>query len=537
MMAGAADAFDRAALLLPLLSLPWLLLGILLWRRIPGLRRIIATPGFVRTATVIGWLALLLYGGQVAVYLAFPGYLDHDQTTIAKTSFLAIHGGEIYPAPDRDAIYGGPYGPLLYLLNGLGLWLQRTILGSKIAGVFALLLGLAAFRAAMRARLADEAAALLAVFTLIALMLPYGLFAYWNRAESFLLLAAALALAALRLRRGWAEVAVGLMLGFAAGIKLSGVLYLAPAVFGLLGRQPAMGSRSASLLAIGAGALVALFAPFLLPGISIESYGRYIAMAAGHGLDRVMLLSSLDLAAALLAPPAMLYVWRRGDAAGSDRWLFWGLLAAAVAVVLMAARVQAGAYHVLPLIPAALYATASLAADGSGGRMFPLPRPNLWAAGLLLALAVTWPGFLQNYAGLSVLEEVRDRAAMSEAMAELDNYAARHPGIQMAAGDDDGYWLAVQDAPLVFRSGRIAIDYAAWMDLVFAGADRDAATRFIDDCRVPVWVMPHDGEPFALRSLYDRKPLFTEDFRRRFAENYKEAEAGRFYRVWVCRKG
>ena len=536
MAAGIESLFDGAALILPLASTPLFLLGVLLLRGSASLRRLVGSDAFIGAALVAGALVGLLFAGQVATYLAYPGFPDHVQTTIAKMAFLLYRGQDLYPPPGGPAIYGMPYGPSLFLLDGIGTGLDPSNTGAKIPAVAALVLGLFGLLAALRATLDGRQATLLTLLAVM-LLLPYGLFAYWNRPEPFLFSAAALAFAALRLRPVGAAVAIGLLLGLAAGIKLHGFLYLAPAAAALIGQRPGMRAGVTSLLTMGLAALAAFAAPFLLPNVSVAGYARDFAMAAGHGLDRVMLLTSLELAAAILAPALLLYVSHRPPIDAADRWLFWGLLAAATGVVLVAGRVQAGAYHVLALIPACLYTAARLATGRPSGRALPVGPANLWAFGLLLALVAFWPGLLRNYGGISTVELLDDRAVMGEAMNELHDYAERYPGAQMAVSDDDRYWLAMQDAPLVFRSGRLVIDYASWMDLVFIGAGRDGLVRFVEDCPVPAWVMPEGGGPFTLHSLYDGASLFTDEFRRRFLDEYREAESGRFYRVWICRKG
>jgi hypothetical protein len=536
-MGGLEALFDRAATVVPLLSFPLLLVAIFAWGRVTFLRRVVAADGFTRTALVVGTVSLLLYLGQIIVYLFYPGFVDHVQTTIAVMSYMAVHGRDLYPSPDGAGIYGMPYGPILFLVDGLGLRLDPSILASKLPGLAALLGTLAAMWKLLRWKLRDRSAAYLAVATLVVLLLPYGLFAYWNRPESFLLLCAALALSALRLPRVQAELVVGLMLGLAAGLKLHGFVFAAPAALALIGRGASLRQKAESLLLQTVAAAVVLLAPFALSNVSLANYGHYLSMAAGHGLDIEMLGTSLALAAAFAGPPALLYAWRRPSLAAQDRWLLFGFLAAMAVAALVAGRVQAGPYHILPMIPVALYATAVVAGPALVGRPLPLAQRNFWAAGLMLAILAGGTGFLRNYGGLSVVEYLENRPAMTDAMAELGDLAERYPAAQMAVSDDDHYWLAMQDAVLVMRSGRIAIDYATWMDLVLVGADSGRLMQFIDRCQVPVWIMPTAGTPFSLSSIYTHGPLFSDEFRRRFLANYVEVETGRFYRVWNCRTG
>jgi len=535
LIAALTPWFDRAATLVPMLSLPVLLLAILAWGRVASLRRFAASNGFVCLALAAGAATVFLYLGQIVVYLAYPGYTDHVQTTITVMSYMAIHGGSVYSAPDDAAVYGMPYGPMLFLANGLGLWFDQSLWGSKLPGIAALLSALAAMPVCWRQQ--DRVAAFLALATLVALLLPYGLLAYWNRPESFLFLSAALALAALRLPRVAANLAIGGLLGFAAGLKLNGFVFVAPAALAIIGRDASWHQKTASLLTQVVAGAVVFVAPFALPNVSLADYGRYLSMGAGHGLDLLMLGTSLALAGAFVGPAVLLYAWRRPHLAAEDRWLLWGFLAATAAAVLVAGRVQAGAYHIVPMIPVGFYATVVVADPALAGRRLPLTQRSFWAAGLMLALLAGGTGYLRNYGGLSVVEFLQNRHAMTEAMAELEGLAGQFPGAQMAASDDDHYWLAMQDAALVLRSGRIAIDYATWMDLVFVGADSSQLMRLVEGCRTPAWIMPSAGVPFSLTSIYTGAPLFSDEFRRRFLEDYVETKTGRFYRAWTCRAG
>ena len=449
---------------------------------------------------------------------------------------LAIHGDSVYSSPGGAAVYGMPYGPMLFLANGPGLWLDQSVWGSKLPGIAALLLALAAMMLVCW-RQRGRVTAFVALATVVALLLPYGPLAYWNRPESFLLLAATLALAALRLPRIAANLAIGALLGFAAGLKLNGFVFVAPAALTLIGRDVGWRLKIGSLLIQAVAGAVVFLAPFALPNVSLVDYGRFLSMGAGHGLDPLMLGTSLAFAGAFVGPPVLLYAWRRPRLAAEDRWLLTGFLAATAAAVLIAGRVQAGPYHILPMIPVGLYATAVLADPGLAGRRLPLAQSNFWAAGLMLALLAGGTGLLRNYGGLSVVEFLQNRRATTEAMAELEDFAGQYPGAQMAVSDDDHYWLAMQDAALVMRSGRITIDYATWMDLVFVGASSSRLMPLIEGCRTPVWIMPSAGAPFSLTSIYTRAPLFSDEFRRRFLEDYVQTRTGRFYRAWTCRAG
>ena len=85
-----------------------------------------------------------------------------------------------------------------------------------------------------------------------------------------------------------------------------------------------------------------------------------------------------------------------------------------------------------------------------------------------------------------------------------------------------------------FSREALSIDFAAWMDSKYAGVPEEHIIRFLERCEVPTWIVPV-GAPFTLLNLYTGLPLVSDEFRRTFFANYKLAQFGQAYQVWVCR--
>jgi hypothetical protein len=83
----------------------------------------------------------VLVAAQIALagtYLFHPGYIDHAEAHTTVVSWLGWEGYPLYPSLDTGDVYGLPYGPLLYQVHGLLLYLLGpTIEHSKILGLAA----------------------------------------------------------------------------------------------------------------------------------------------------------------------------------------------------------------------------------------------------------------------------------------------------------------------------------------------------------------------------------------------------------------
>ncbi len=151
-----------------------------------------ATPvaaGVSRPATwtpLVSWLPIGLYAFAGAAYLFSPAYWDHIEPSIAAVSWHHLSGAPLYPSAEASAQYALPYGPLLYLVNGIMLQLAGpSVFASKLAGVFAALVSLILLARALGPR-TRPVLPLLAAVTLG--YLAFGTMTFWARAEPLLLL-------------------------------------------------------------------------------------------------------------------------------------------------------------------------------------------------------------------------------------------------------------------------------------------------------------------------------------------------------------
>ena len=186
-------------------------------------------PILTSIAAGVGVLLIAAYLATLMAYLLYPSYLDHVEATVASIAWLGMHGHALYPNWVSDDIYGLVYGPVLYLLQGLFLSIEPAITTSKVLGVVSLLSAFCLIFILIKQRVANNLTSFLFIASLVMLFVPFGPFAYWTRAEPFLILINALALlVAIKLRPLAAGAAIGVLAGIATGFKLHGFIYVAP---------------------------------------------------------------------------------------------------------------------------------------------------------------------------------------------------------------------------------------------------------------------------------------------------------------------
>jgi hypothetical protein len=508
---------------------------ILAWNRGAGLRLAIASRLVTWGAIGAACVVLATYFGILVLRQFSVVYGDHLEGLVASISWLVVHGRPGYPDWRDSGLYGDIYGPLLFWINGAALLISPTIAATKLLAAGALILGIASLwglssRAASRWQLRLILAAIL-----VEQLLPYRFTSYWIRSEPFLYLFAALAiLAGLGRRRRLAMLLVGLLTGLAVDLKIHAMLYMLPV--GLLIMARGGNSRErVVLVTVGAlAALAAFVAPVFADPSVILLYTQYLALAAGHGFSATAIVENLEIAAALAAPPLILWLWRRPILVKDDLWFAGGLAVATLAIVVLGSKVGALPNYLLPLAPSFFYLTVRTLAASSRRQQAAGTELGLMATTFLIVLACNAGSWLLM---LQMLPQAPAHNAIMEAKrAEFVALISAHPNAETGVADDasyeDTYFAVLQ----VIHNSMLHIAVPAWMDLREGGISESYALRFIQNCTVPAWILPN-GVPFAPVTPYTNGPLFSDEFRAAFAKNYSVIERGAFYTVWSCQTG
>ena len=294
----------------------------------PTRRRLPASAhraGGSRARVPATYLLVLLYLTMVIVYAATPAYYDHVEPSVASVSWVVVRGQTAYPGPESAGMYGLPYGPMLFLLNGLTMRvLGAGIITSKLAGAGAAMASLFLVGLAVR-RVRGEWLRALRWTALVYLM--FGAASMWVRAEPLLLLASGLAVLSLTVPPVASLLLIGVAIGLGVNLKVSAIIYLFPA-FVLVWKRQGPGACAA---AAAAAAVVAALPYIVFPNISLAGYLSWVQAAAGQGVRLGALPTALEWMIVLMVP--MVGMWRSEIARGaSDVAMFRVLVIAAMVV-------------------------------------------------------------------------------------------------------------------------------------------------------------------------------------------------------------
>jgi hypothetical protein len=483
---------------------------------------------FLWLATGLAAAVTAIYAVQIIVYLLYPNYVDHAQPTVASTAWLGIHGGALYPDWVTGDVYGMAYGPLLFLVSGVPLLLSPTLMMSKIPGVVSSLIAFGIVAGIVHQKTRSKLTVVLMTGSLVALYGHFGVTVYWNRAEPFLILTSVLSLlAATRLRPMAAALAVGSLAGVAAGFKIHGFFYVLPAAAMVLGTVESARDRVVlSAAGIAAGAILTLL-PFCASGASLETYLRYLTLAAHEGLSRDLLTENFGFAAAILAPTAVVLSLRKPTLALREWWLLAGLVLSVAVMIVIAAKPGSGVHHLFPFVPLGLYGVVVASAG------LPADAPRNAAALFLILLAVYLPNLISRTLPATAVY-YRNADTERQKGAELSELVKAYPDAQIGISDGSHYGDTFLRSLSVLSGHPVHVDFAAWMDMQYSGVPESIIIRFVDGCAVPHWILPH-GSPFARESFYTDLPLLSDEFRKTFAKNYQLVHSGDTFEVWACR--
>ena len=254
-------------------------------------------------------LIVMAYVAIVIVYAATPAYFDHVEPSVASVSWMVMRGQPAYPDPESAGLYGLPYGPMLFLLNGLTMKvLGASIITSKIAGACGaiaslVLVGLAVGRA--RGEWPR------AVCWMAIVYLMFGAASTWARAEPLLLVSSGLAVLSLTLPRVPSWLLLGIAIGLGVNLKASAIIYLFPA-FALVWKKHGLG---ASVAATATAAVVAAIPYLFFSNISLAGYLSWLQAAAGQGVRLGALPAALEWMLVLVVP---MFAMGRSEVARAD---------------------------------------------------------------------------------------------------------------------------------------------------------------------------------------------------------------------------
>ena len=478
--------------------------------------------------------AIAAVAAIAGLYLAYPGYVDHTEPSIAALSWRLMEGYPVYHGldhPDRTSI---PYGPLAYGVHAAIFALFGGSLATgKLAGLASALFVPLLFLIGWRRRgLVYASAASLLASGFVLLLIPFSV---WNRPDPFIVLFVAAALWAMnsaeKEKPEWAKtLIIAAAGGLAVNLKIHAGIYFIPIAF-----LHCHGRGFTRFLALSlAGAAVAA-APFAFSPFSLADYTAWFSLqAAGKAFSPesygpVLKKALLYLIPALVFFPALKSA---GDAVGKEgKIYFWSYIVSLLALVPLAARPGGGHYYLYPFFPLAIDMTLRFAGNSRFAR-FSTATLTVAAVFVLMLSVPVQKRFLRHL----------DWPLATSIHTEIDDIIVRYSGqtIEMGYGGKpaggSSYKLTYYKSLLVMAGNPYSLDATAGAEMLKLGvAFPEAAIERIRACRTDLWLVPKGEAPFAMRSYYG-EPAFPEVFRQAFLGTYKKSASFSHFDLWACRE-
>jgi hypothetical protein len=497
-------------------------LSLAYWGKI---RSITLRAVLINTLAVFSVFSMSAYILTIALYLLYPNYFDSFEATVASISWLWMQGHELYPNWTTEEIYGLVYGPVLFLMNGLVLFLSPSIFASKLPGVMSFGAALVATWILLMWKTASSLTSLFLLASLIMLFATFDESAYWNRAEPFLILLSVLALLlACRSPSLVAGVGIGVLAGVAVGLKLHGFIYTVPAAAVALARVKSLRGQVLIALIGGACAVASALLPYLAKGASITNYLRFLAAELDSGFSWSLFVINLLFMFILTAPLVGILIWRKPALSSPDRWMLVALGISLAVTTLIGTISGGGTRHLLPLLPICIYGIAVVNGPSK-------TEAKEVAALIFVSVFFAYsPNLFLNIGHFYQVDVTPER----EKIAELKTYLNSYPEAQIGISDAEHYPSYFYKVFSVWNGRPLDVDFDVWMNLEYAGVDEEYIARFIKECTVPMWILPL-GAPFTMHNRYDGRPLLSESFRKTFSTNYRQIATGYAYQVWKCK--
>jgi hypothetical protein len=476
-------------------------------------------------------------------YLFYPSYLNHGEPTHAAISWLGWEGYPLYPRLDTGDVYGVQYGPAFYQVTGFFLWLfEPSIAASKILGLTAFTLSQVLSFLTLRRTGSSVATAL--TMTAVQCVLRAGFtdqgMAFGVRSDPLLFLASQTAvLVATFAPTMCTAVALGLLGGICANLKIHGALYILPAFVYCVCRSPGTARGLRLICAAGLAGAIALVVPFSPNNVSLFEYYHYFQVLKHSPWDRWLFEQNIVFAAMCLVPLMLMYALFIPKLPPAFEW-FTGALVLCMTIGTFPAAVRgAGPHHLLPFLPSVIWGFVVMRCEVSASLrdLRAKGRYEGLSVGLIAALLFGFGPIVVSSWG-AVLQRFADTPQVTEGIAQVEKVLDDNPGLKVAVGPGVGAasfdTQALRVIP-VFRGNPLPIDSISWSALELTGFSDEAVRRAITECRVDLWLLPL-RVPFVTISHLDGKNLYSAEMLADFRATYEKQASGQLFDQWVCKR-
>lgn len=489
----------------------------------------------------IASLILLNYIGLVILYPTWADYADPAEANVAIVSWLFHRGQPLYPDLDAAERYINNYGALSYVIQSAFLSvLTPSIFSSKVAGCLAGVSSLGLIFSLIKQRLGWKAAmygSAIASLCFLAQTSASGLLisSFWVRPDALLLFFTVLGLfLVVRGKKSIAILGSAIALGISTNLKITAFLHFIPIYVLLLyrfGLIPTLISASISLFTTAL--------PYLIfPQISLINYWTWLQQVRLKGINQEQIPKNL-LWTGFVGMPVAIAFLQSVLTNSFKRWLPKHLLFCITLIIgivvnaVISSTRGALENNMLPFVPLLGYLAIELFQHAKHSKI-------LTPISLSAAIAFTLSLCLAVYSTEVKFIERMTTAPGHRAIADLNQIMAANPNRTIGMGYGAvSYQLSTYRPQLVFKGNPYLLDSASLMEMQASGLNNtpESTLNAMRTCQTEIWLIPKGKQPFQVYSYYPPlQKLFSDEFRKIFAENYDRQSSSEFYDIWVCRR-
>jgi hypothetical protein len=479
--------------------------------------------------TRFGWAAALIFLGYAVFmvwYLLIDPFYSHLEPTIVSNSWMMYRGVPLYHDLSSWQRTSLLYGPMLNIIQvGSMLLLGPSVFSAKMPTVLALFFAIAELAILFRREF--KSVATFGILILILQLMIFEISVFCAKADGLLFYFAVSALfAALIPNFIISSLMIGFALGVSVNLKIHAPLYFIPIIALYLSRHSSSGLFLSAVVAIAMAII-----PFsIIPQISFPHYWEWLKVAAHHGFHQGLFLWNLEFAFFFLLPAYYFSTHQsKTMLPRSFRIFLFSLIFATASVIFIASKDGAGPGHLIPLLPAFLYATVFLyhmKVDFLANR-----KSYAFLVAFIFTLAIF--GFKNSaYAAKQIYPY-----AVKNISQDLQAITKSNPTERIAMGYGGDYALTWYRPVLTFQDHPQWLDAAALMDMQAAGIEMPPSTQAaMESCKTTLWLIPKWGRPFDQKNFYDsKKQLFSVSFKQAFLQRYEMKKRTPYYDLWYCK--
>ncbi len=504
--------------------------------------RVKVVSGVFVALQVLAILASIWLFTLSIIYLSFSGYYDHFEAAVASMSLMLFQTDQpLYHGLHSAARYSVSYGPMLYVLDGLPMFLLGgDIATSKISGVVACALAIFVLFRTLR-RNCELQLALILIGLFVLSLLIFENYSYWNRPDPFLVLCVVVGLSkASTAPLRSAAIYVGVTTGIALSLKIHGAVYMIPVIALFLMRRPPVSGLTTAIASL----MVVSAAPFLLTQISLADYLLSLTVAPRHGLSFSLLIKSVTHLLILMTPVVgLILIGSSKTPSPNLKLLGAAFIVQSIVITIISSKRGAGPHHYLPMLPTLIYICSLLLREQGKQELLNRirdSRPAFYGFLLLVSSYMVIASMAVRSQSLIVVQLASDRD-FKEASHELHQILTRYSGssMQMGYSDRTGYKFTFLRPLVVAHGNPYWLDAGALMDYDAAGITMATSTiEALETCKTEIWILPATGAPFSMTNYYATgRNIFGGQFGHVFSERYELVQSNKYYAVWKCRSG